>query len=368
MRFRFPNTGTRQLESGIGNMFSAMAMAPLYQAQAAEEAETAGMKRRLYESQIGANLAKAAIAEEERKQLAGREGVLNLMGANRARTSVPLFQAGMSELQHGAPVEGPPVIGGAVDADRFRDGVETIYGPAMATPADKVNWDQLAAARGKYQTQDVLDQVLAGRTPAATAGQAVAASKGNRLVSNIGNTGEGFNVFSGEGVTIDPGLRTLFGEQGAALVRQRKAAAGASDANAGLSTARRDRVVGGFDKPVTVVDEGSGDAQITRLPTAGQPVTIGVAPKKATGKDATLQKERNKVVSAMEKDILWQDKPEAEFNAEVERRMARRGEKSPAPTPAAGGKPGAPKPGTVEQGYRFKGGDPADQRNWEKVR
>ena len=27
----------------------------------------------------------------------------------------------------------------------------------------------------------------------------------------------------------------------------------------------------------------------------------------------------------------------------------------------------APKPNDIEQGYRFKGGDPADKNNWEKV-
>lgn len=35
--------------------------------------------------------------------------------------------------------------------------------------------------------------------------------------------------------------------------------------------------------------------------------------------------------------------------------------------PAAPGVPGAPKAGAVEDGYRFKGGDPADQKNWEPV-
>lgn len=37
---------------------------------------------------------------------------------------------------------------------------------------------------------------------------------------------------------------------------------------------------------------------------------------------------------------------------------------SPAPSPAPAG---APQPGTVKGGYRFKGGNPADQNNWEKL-
>lgn len=37
---------------------------------------------------------------------------------------------------------------------------------------------------------------------------------------------------------------------------------------------------------------------------------------------------------------------------------------APAPSPATSG---APAPGTVMQGYRFKGGDPAQQANWERV-
>src|SRR5687768_14925360 len=130
MRFRLGtmgNSGGHSAADGISRAFSNLAMMPLMTAQAAEEAETLGMRRRLMDSQIGANLAKAAIAEEERKQLAGRDDVLNLMGATRAGTSVPLFRAAVGERMQGAP-EGPPVIGGAVPPTQFNDAITTLYG------------------------------------------------------------------------------------------------------------------------------------------------------------------------------------------------------------------------------------------------
>ena len=39
----------------------------------------------------------------------------------------------------------------------------------------------------------------------------------------------------------------------------------------------------------------------------------------------------------------------------------------PIPTPAAAPKPAAPVKGEVRNGYRFKGGNPADEKNWELV-
>lgn len=332
MRFRLATTGAggNPLQSGVGNFFNAIAMAPMYQAQAAEEAQTLGMRRQLMQSQIGENLAKAAIAQQEEKLLAGRGDVLNLMGASRAGMSVPEFQAGVSERTNGAPAVGPSVLHGRERA--FDDAITTLYGPAAATPADKVNWEQLAKGRGHYQQQDVLDQVLNGRINPATAGRAVAASEGKKLVDNIGNTGVGYDQFSGQGVTIDPGLRALFGEEGAALVQQRKAAAGASGAQANLSNARRDRVVGGYDKPVTILGEDD-EATITRMPTGGEPVSVGVAPRKSTGTDATNAKERNRVTSAVEKEMPGAS--DEEISAEVERRLSRRGIKPTGKAPAA---------------------------------
>ncbi len=34
---------------------------------------------------------------------------------------------------------------------------------------------------------------------------------------------------------------------------------------------------------------------------------------------------------------------------------------------AGGGAPAAPAPGTVQDGYRFKGGDPSNAQNWERM-
>jgi hypothetical protein len=58
-----------------------------------------------------------------------------------------------------------------------------------------------------------------------------------------------------------------------------------------------------------------------------------------------------------------------DFESVVRKGLAVAQQKAGAPqTPIVPSQPqGGPQPGTVEGGYRFKGGDPADQNNWEKV-
>jgi hypothetical protein len=327
MRFRLATGG---LTEGANNAVSRLFQLPLYEAQAREDALNSSMKRDLMSSQIAENVSQAAIRDQERQQLEGRPYALKLMGATRAGMSVPDFEIGLRERINGAPVVGPTFLNNR--EPQFNDAITTLYGPALATPAGKTNWDQLASARDRYQTQDVLDQVLQGQLNPGRAGAAVAASKGTKQVENIGNTGTGFNIHTGEGAVLDEAMRALFGQQGTALVKQRNAAAGASGASASLANARRERVAGGYDKPVTILDDDTGDATITRVPTGAEPVTVGVAPKKATGKDATNAKERNRVVRDVEKEMVGAS--EAEIAAEVERRMNRRSA-APAPKPAA---------------------------------
>ena len=47
---------------------------------------------------------------------------------------------------------------------------------------------------------------------------------------------------------------------------------------------------------------------------------------------------------------------------ELEARKAKPGDKTAAPAP------GGPKPGDVQDGHMFKGGDPRNPASWEKVR
>ena len=307
MRFRVPNTGGQAAADGIGNFFRSMAMAPLYEAQAAEEAQTAGMKRDLLGAQTGqanANisriLAEAAIKEQEAKQLSGRGDVLNLMGATRAGMSVPEFQAGINERKFGAPEVGPSVlpqpIAGVGPSGRtaaFDDAILTLFGPAMATPADKTNWEQLSKARGEYRNQALGDSILAGQVDAGRAGASQAAVAGKPLVNNIGTSGAGFNQFTGEGQSLNPGMEVLFQDQGKALVGQRQAAAGASNASAGAS-----RALAGLRGVQTnnAKVEGGLTALDYEAARAGQPLPS--SNKGTSGSSATNSKFRNQIIMA----------------------------------------------------------------------
>lgn len=304
MRFRVPNNGGQQAADGVGNFFRSLAMAPMYEAQAAQDAQAAGLKRDLTQSQIGVHLADAAIKEQERKTLAGRPDILGLMGATRAGMSVPEFQAGISERIHGAPEMGPPLLSAPIPGvgpsgrtAAFDDAILSLYGPAMATPADKTNWDQIAKARGEYQDQGAMGDALA----AAGSGDymrssALSAVRGKREFTPfkaVGNTGTALNEITGEQPVANEALNILFGNEGKALISQRQAAAGASGAAAGASNALA-KLRGTQTTNETI--KGGMSALDFQAAQKGEPLPS--ANKPSRGADSTNSKFRNQIIMA----------------------------------------------------------------------
>ena len=369
MRFRLANgmgvnQGGQQLGDGIGNLFRSIAMAPLYAAQGAEDAQTADQKRRLQQSQIdenqaqiGTHLATAAIKNNELKTLEGRPDMLRLMAASRAGVSVPEFNAALSETANGAPMVGPSFLSAPIEGvgpsgrtANLQDVISTIYAPAMATPANKMNFEQLAKARGEYQDQGVLDQAVAaangGNYMRSGALSAVRGKKEFTPFAAVGNTGTAINQVTGEQPTTNQALYTLFNNQGQALIDQRNAAAGASGAAAGAS-----RALAGLRGVQTTNAKTQGEIDALDLGAAREGKPLPSTNKVSRAADSTNAKLDNQIYSAMMKDPAWSNAPDAEFTAELVRRRsltpaaAKAG--APAdgvPAPAAKPAPGAKKP------------------------
>lgn len=335
MRFRVPNTGGQQAADGIGNFFRAMAMAPLHEAQAAEEAQTAGMKRDLIGAQteheranIGKVLAEAAIKAAEAKTLEGRPDVLNLMGATRAGMSVPEFQAGVNERKYGAPAVGPALlpqpiegVGPSGRTAAFDDAILTLFGPAMATPADKTNWDQIANARGEYQDQGLAQDAAAaaksGNYMGSSALSAVRGKKEFTPFKAVGNTGTALNEITGDQPVSNTGLNVLFNNEGKALIGQRDAAAGASRAAAGASGA-----LAGLRGVQTTNEkiEGGMKALDYNAAKSGQPLPS--SNKGTSGASSTNAKFRNQVILAAMRTDQYKMLDPAEKQAFIDEELA----------------------------------------------
>lgn len=355
MRFRLANSvganqGGQQLGDGIGNLFRSIAMAPLYQAQAAEDAQTAEQRRRLQQSQIdenqaqiGTHLANAAIKNNELKTLEGRPDMLKLMAAARGGVNVPELNAALSEMTNGAPMVGPSFLSAPIEGvgpsgrtANLQDVISTIYAPAMATPADKMNFEQLAKARGEYQDQDVMGQAVqaanGGNYMRSGALSAVRGKKEFTPFKAVGNTGTALNETTGEQPTTNPAMFTLFDNQGRALIGQRNAAAGASGAAAGAS-----RALAGLRgvQTTNAKTQGEIDALDRDAAKAGKPLPS--TNKVSRAADSTNAKLDNQIYQQMMRDPAWSNAPDDEFTAELQRRRSL--------TPAGSGKSDAPPPG-----------------------
>lgn len=293
MKFTLDAGGAQAAGQGIGNLFKAYALGPQMRQQAEQEA------------------AKSA-ADLYYRQMAGNKYGAEAEGqgmTNRART---------------APVD--PTL------SRY---MQDAYKLFQAT--GDTNMERFANAGTALQTQGIRDQAVANVDNLDAMNRLNTLAKpGDTYMpfDNVGTSGYSVNKATGAQLEANPVVAKIFQQVEGALTNQRNAAAGASGAAGALSNARRERVVSGLDKPVTIVDDETGQASVTALPTRGNPRTIGVAITKGTGVDATNAKARNAIIAAIEKEQPGLD-GEA-FTAEVEKRLARRGlsatgNKNPAP-------------------------------------
>lgn len=255
-----------------------------------------------------------------------------------ARGAVERFmQTGNFGPEYQVPADGVgPVMPAPVDAAKMSTLARAI---ALMDKANMTKSNVQQMAQAGATDQRVRDQAAVIDNPALAlpTSQAYFATSGKAPFDNVNNTGYSVNGLTGDQVAANPALAKLFGAIQQSVATENNAQAGNANASAGLHNARRARVASGLDKPVTIVDDATGQATVTAIPTNGAPVSIGVAAPKGSGTDATNAKTRNQVIKDVEKDNPGAS--EDQITAEVNKRLARRGmgsgNKNPAnPQPA----------------------------------
>jgi hypothetical protein len=337
MKFTLDAGGAQMAGQGIGNIFKAYALGDQYRQQGEMDAMTT--TARLGQAQAAARKYNADAALDEYKLGLQKDPMRTALIENQ----VPLdtrpviekfFQTGSFGPSFDTPADGVgPVLPPPVDANKLGTIARAIaaYDKAVGTGS---NVQQMAKAGETEQTMRDRAAVIANAGLALPTSQAYFATSGKAPFDNVNNTGYSLNALTGGQFEANPVLAKLFGTVEQSKATENQAQAGSANASAGLSNARRERVVSGLDKPVTIVDDETGQASITALPTRGDPRTIGLAPAKGTGVDATNAKTRNAIIAAVEKEMPGAD--EATITAEVTKRLARRGitaagNKNPAP-------------------------------------
>ncbi|RQU89756.1 hypothetical protein DF133_15970 [Burkholderia cenocepacia] len=125
----------------------------------------------------------------------------------------------------------------------------------------------------------------------------------------------------------------------------------------------------GVNRAMQAAQTGTGDPRVVALGTAlntsvnayaraisptGVPTVSDKEHARELLSTASTPDQLNAVLSMMEKEMSAARQAPTEVQAQQKARISGRGE-------------GAPAAGTIEGGYRFKGGDPSKQNNWEKM-
>lgn len=308
MKFTLSADGAQAAGQGIGNIFKAYVMGPQVRQQAEQDAVKSAADiyyRKMMGDKSGAEAGKLGQETE------------GLRLTNAARTS---------------PID-----------DTLPANLQTAYKLFQATGDN--NMERFANAGTAIQTQGIREQAVANVGDIDLMNRYSTLAKPGEVYtpfSAVGSTGRALNQATGEGATLDATLAKLFDTVQRSAATENFAQANSANASAGNSSASARLTL---ERLGILKDTGS-------LPGAG-----------GSGEDATNAKSRNAIIAAVEREMPASS--DAEIMAEVEKRLARRGingNKNPAPGVAA------PKIGAIENGYRFKGGDPASSSSWEKVR
>ncbi|KVN42219.1 hypothetical protein WJ64_31800 [Burkholderia ubonensis] len=125
----------------------------------------------------------------------------------------------------------------------------------------------------------------------------------------------------------------------------------------------------GVNRAMQAAQTGTGDPRVVALGTAlntsvnayaraisptGVPTVSDKEHARELLSTASTPEQLNAVLTMMEKEMAAARQAPTEVQAQQKARISGRGE-------------GAPAVGTIEGGYRFKGGDPSKQSNWEKM-
>ncbi len=330
------NGGALAAGQGLANMFKAAALAPMYRQNAEQDAMLKGAQ--VYHHNMAAN--KAGTEAELLAQRLGlqRDPLKTVMIEQQVpldrRSAIETFiQTGSFGPSYEVPADGVgPVQPAPVDPAKMSNIARSIalFNKTLGVGGKVDDMAQAADIEQKARDRAAVIQNPALALPTA---QAFFATSGKAPFDNVNNTGYSLNALTGGQFEANPVLAKLFGDVERSRATENLAQAGSANASAGLANARRDRVVTGLDKPVTIVDDETGQATVTAIPTRGETRTIGVAPAKGSGVDATNAKTRNQIIAAVEKEMPGA--PEADIMAEVNKRLARRGitgNKNPAPS------------------------------------
>lgn len=320
------NGGALAAGQGLANMFKAAALAPMYRQNAQQDAMLRSAQ--VYNQTMSGNKAGTEAELLALKLGLQRDPLKTVMLEQQVpldrRAAIETFiNTGSFGPSYDVPADGVgPVQPAPVDPAKMSNIARSIalFNKTLGVGGKVDDMAQAADIEQKARDRAAVIQNPALALPTA---QAFYATSGKAPFDNVGNTGFSLNALTGGQFEANPVLAKLFGDAEVALTNQRNAAAGASGASAGLSNARRDRVVSGLDKPVTIVDDETGQATVTAIPTRGETRTIGVAPAKGSGVDATNAKTRNAIIAAVEKD--YPSYTEEQITAEVNKRLARRG-------------------------------------------